>query len=121
MRVRLRLTGIGGAVIGGVVAWLWCGDEFASPGHDRVAEVRKSDTPIRIVFTPEEQTNPVFVAQAKKLVEFGNQANVEVTVLDNAFPDTMRPTQNADQAVQVKVASAKKLESSGNVRDSSCH
>src|SRR5262245_19547137 len=31
-----------------------------------VAEVRKSETPIRIVFTPEEQTNPVFVAQAKK-------------------------------------------------------
>src|SRR5262249_23724112 len=47
-----------------------------------VAEVRKSEKPIRIVFTPEEQTNPVFVAQAKKLVELGKQANVEVTVLD---------------------------------------
>ncbi len=68
-----------------------------------VAEVRKSDTPIRVVFTPEEQTNPVFVAEAKKLVELGKQANVEVTVLDNAFPDTMRPIQNAEQAVQMKV------------------
>lgn len=68
-----------------------------------VAQMRKSSKPIRVVFTPEEQTNPVFVAQAKKLVELGKQANVEVTVLDNAFPDTMRPVQNADQAVQMKV------------------
>jgi ribose transport system substrate-binding protein len=68
-----------------------------------VATMRKSATPIRVVFTPEEQTNPVFVAQAKKLVELGKQANVDVTVLDNAFPDTMRPIQNADQAVQTKV------------------
>lgn len=68
-----------------------------------VAEVRKSETPLRIVFTPEEQTNPVFVAEAKKLVALGEQANVEVTVLDNAFPDTMRPIQVADQAVQMKV------------------
>ena len=68
-----------------------------------VANVTKSEPPIRIVFTPEEQTNPVFVAEAKKLVELGEQAGVEVTVLDNAFPDTMRPIQNADQAVQMKV------------------
>jgi len=68
-----------------------------------VANVTKSATPLRIVFTPEEQTNPVFVAEAKKLVELAEQAGVEVTVLDNAFPDTMRPIQNADQAVQMKV------------------
>lgn len=68
-----------------------------------VAEVRKSDTPLRIVFTPEEQTNPVFVAEAKKLVELGQAAGVEVIVLDNAFPDTQRPLQNADQAVQMGV------------------
>jgi ABC-type sugar transport system substrate-binding protein len=80
-----------------------CQFEPAEGKGPYVAEVRKSDTPIRIVFTPEEQTNPVFVAQAKKLVELGKQANVEVTVLDNAFPDTMRPVQNADQAVQMKV------------------
>lgn len=67
------------------------------------AEVRKSDTPLRIVFTPEEQTNPVFVAEAKKLVELGQAAGVEVVVLDNAFPDTQRPIQNADQAVQMSV------------------
>src|SRR5262249_44019636 len=80
-----------------------CQFEPAEGKAPYVAEVRKSDKPIRIVFTPEEQTNPVFVAQAKKLVELGKQANVEVTVLDNAFPDTMRPVQNADQAVQMKV------------------
>jgi ribose transport system substrate-binding protein len=68
-----------------------------------VAEVKKATAPLRIVFTPEEQTNPVFVAEAKKLVELGQQAGVEVTVLDNAFPDTMRPIQNADQAVQMGV------------------
>jgi len=80
-----------------------CQFEPAEGKGPYVAEVRKSDKPIRVVFTPEEQTNPVFVAQAKKLVELGKQANVEVTVLDNAFPDTMRPVQNADQAVQMKV------------------
>jgi ABC-type sugar transport system substrate-binding protein len=79
-----------------------CQFEPAEAKGPYVAEVRKSDKPIRIVFTPEEQTNPVFVAQAKKLVELGKQANVEVTVLDNAFPDTQRPVQNALQAVQMK-------------------
>jgi ribose transport system substrate-binding protein len=80
-----------------------CQFEPAEGKGPYVAQMRKSSKPIRIVFTPEEQTNPVFVAQAKKLVELGKQANVEVTVLDNAFPDTMRPVQNADQAVQMKV------------------
>jgi len=80
-----------------------CQFEPAEGKGPYVAQMRKSSKPIRVVFTPEEQTNPVFVAQAKKLVELGKQANVEVTVLDNAFPDTMRPVQNADQAVQMKV------------------
>jgi ribose transport system substrate-binding protein len=80
-----------------------CLFEPAEGSGPYVAEVKKSDTPLRIVFTPEEQTNPVFVAEAKKLVELGEAAGVEVTVLDNAFPDTMRPIQNADQAVQMKV------------------
>jgi ABC-type sugar transport system substrate-binding protein len=68
-----------------------------------VAEVRRAEEPLHIVFTPEEQTNAVFVAEAKRLVELGEAAGVEVTVLDNAFPDTMRPLQNADQAVTMGV------------------
>ena len=68
-----------------------------------VAEVRRAEEPLHIVFTPEEQTNAVFVSEAKRLVELGEQAGVEVTVLDNAFPDTMRPLQNADQAVTMGV------------------
>ncbi len=79
-----------------------CLFEPAEGSGPYVAEVTKSDKPLHIVFTPEEQTNPVFVAEAKKLVELGKQAGVEVTVLDNAFPDTQRPLQNADQAVQMK-------------------
>ena len=80
-----------------------CVFEPAEGSGPYVAEVTKSDEPLRIVFTPEEQTNPVFVAEAKKLVELGEAAGIEVIVLDNAFPDTMRPIQNADQAVQMKV------------------
>ncbi len=80
-----------------------CMFEPAEGSGPYVAEVTKSDEPLRIVFTPEEQTNPVFVAEAKKLVELGEAAGIEVIVLDNAFPDTMRPIQNADQAVQMKV------------------
>ena len=79
-----------------------CQFEPAQGAGPYVAQVTKSATPLHIVFTPEEQTNPVFVAEAKKLVELGKQAGIEVTVLDNAFPDTMRPLQNADQAVQMK-------------------
>lgn len=80
-----------------------CMFEPAEGSGPYVAEVTKSEVPLRVVFTPEEQTNPVFVAEAKKLVELGEAAGVEVIVLDNAFPDTMRPIQNADQAVQMKV------------------
>jgi ABC-type sugar transport system substrate-binding protein len=65
--------------------------------------VRKSPKPLRIVFTPEEQANAVFVAEAKKLVDLGKAANIEVTVLDNAYPDTGAPVRAADQAVQLKV------------------
>ena len=80
-----------------------CLFEPAQGSGDYVAEVRRSDVGRRIVFTPEEQTNAIFVEEAKRLVELGKAANVEVTVLDNAFPDTQRPVQVADQAVQLKV------------------
>ena len=80
-----------------------CLFETAEGPGEYVAEVRKSEEPIHIVFTPEEQTNAVFVAEARRLVELGEQAGIQVTVLDNAFPDTMRPLQNADQAVTMGV------------------
>jgi ABC-type sugar transport system substrate-binding protein len=80
-----------------------CLFEPAEGSGKYVANVKKSDVARRIVFTPEEQTNAVFVDEAKRLVELGKMAGVEVTVLDNAFPSTTVPMQVADQAVQLKV------------------
>lgn len=78
-----------------------CLFEDAPGAGDYKAELRKTDKG-RIVFTPEEQTNPTFVAEAKKVAELGKAAGIEVTVLDNAYPDATRPVQVADQVVQLK-------------------